>query len=248
MSASDGALSAVNSALPLVGTAVGIVSRIFGGMALRSKQAKNENAALNGVVQGVDQALQQLAQAYNAGAITGNEAVQAVNSIWGWYWKSITPQIQPNRNGCASGGRCPGTALQNEKTNGVPQGFCASTEGASCCVGCGPIRLTLERMVATLQAGQGVVTVAPIGGDHYGLATRPSYQINIMQTATSSIDKATNDLINQSMTGLSLKALVPVETALGLDTTSMPGRTRVTPTFILVVIAAAGLYLGLRHK
>lgn len=173
---------AAAAAIPLAQAGIkavtGIVQKIFGGMALRAKQAANENSGLQQVVQGFDQAIQQVSQQLNQGAISLSDAQAEIASIWSWYWSSLTPIIQPNRNGCSSGGACPGNARDYASSNGAPPGYCKGNIGASCCVGCGPIRLSLDSISDVLSAGGGTAQIAGIVGDHYGLQTRPAYTLD----------------------------------------------------------------------
>jgi hypothetical protein len=162
------------------GAAVGLagaVTSIFNGMAIRAQQARVENQALNYAVQAFDRALGQVNAAYNNGSIQPQDALALLSQIFQQYWGVTASKIQPNRNGCSNGAGCPGTAMQYAATNGVPAGFCAGTNGATCCVGCGPIRLSIERCIAAVQQGGGVVTIAEVWGDQYGLTTRMSYQL-----------------------------------------------------------------------
>jgi hypothetical protein len=163
------------------GAAVGaisqVISSIFAGMAARAQEATVENGALNYAVQGFDQALGQINNAYNSGQIDATEAVALVQSAYQQFWQVQAPKIQPNRNGCANGSACPGTAFQYNSTRGVPSGYCANNIGATCCIGCGPIRLSVERILQVLQVGRGTTQVEIIGGDNYGLVTRPGYAL-----------------------------------------------------------------------
>jgi hypothetical protein len=221
-STSDDSNGGSGVATAAIQVGVGIVSSIFSGMALRSRQAATENQALNQIVQGFDQAIAQLQQAVNSGQLSVADAAAEVNSIWQWYWQSITPKIQPNRNGCASGGNCPGTAIQYAATNGVPAGFCSGNEGASCCVGCGPIRLSIERVVAVLNAGGGTAHVASIGGDKYGLQTRVGYDVTFKPPVYTSITQSVEGSISNLINGGSYSGAV-VSSATGLSVSPTVG-------------------------
>lgn len=156
----------------------GLISSIFGGMRLRAQQATIENQALNYAVQAFDQSLAKVNAAYLNGQINAHDAITLLQQIYSQYWSVTASKIQPNRNGCANGSNCPGTAMQYEATNGAPAGYCANGIGATCCVGCGPIRLGIERSIAVLQQGGGASSVPTIVGDHYGLQTRLGYQVS----------------------------------------------------------------------
>lgn len=193
-------MAAVPIALEGIKVVTGIVSKIFGGMALRAKQAANENSALQQVVQGFDQAIQQVSQELNQGAISLADAQSEIASIWSWYWGSLTPIIQPNRNGCSSGSACPRDARQYASTNGVPSGYCSGNIGASCCVGCGPIRLSLDSISDVLAQGGGTAKIAGIVGDHYGLQTRQAYTLDFRppsggQSVTKTISTSVSNLL-----------------------------------------------------
>jgi hypothetical protein len=165
---------------------IGIVSKIFGGMALRAKQASTESAALQQIVQGFDQAVAQIMQAVNTGQVSPAGAAQEISSVWNWYWQAITPRIQPNRNGCSSGSNCPGDARSYQSSNGAPAGYCTGTIGASCCLGCGPIRLSIDNIVDALNKGGGTATIAKVWGDRYGLQTREAYTVTFNPPSLSS--------------------------------------------------------------
>lgn len=181
MAAGTSALAAVGGpvGLAIMGAqiGIGIVAKIFGGMKLRAQQAANENIALQQIVAGFDQAVSQLQAAVNSGQLDVAGAQQEINSVWQWYWQSVTPKIQPNRNGCASGSGCPGDARSYVSSNGAPPGYCSGTIGASCCLGCGPIRLSIDSISDVLAAGGGTATIAGVAGNHYGLQTRPGYTV-----------------------------------------------------------------------
>jgi hypothetical protein len=159
------------------GAIQGAITSIFGGMKIRAQQATAENQALNYAVSAFDQSLARVNAAFNNGTIQAQEAIALIQQIYQSYWEVTATKIQPNRNGCSSGSNCPGTAMGYEATNGAPAGFCAGTIGATCCVGCGPIRLSVERAISAIQAGGGSSVVAPVIGDRYGLQTRVSYTL-----------------------------------------------------------------------
>jgi hypothetical protein len=156
----------------------GIIKAIFGGMAQRAAEARNENVALQSCIVALDQGLAKLNEAYNAGQISENDCAAEVNSIWQWYWQIMTPNIQPNRDGCNSGSGCPGSATQYAGSNGEPNGYCKGNIGATCCVGCGPLRLSLANVTNALESGGGVSNIAIIVGNKYGVQTRPAYTLN----------------------------------------------------------------------
>lgn len=170
-----------------------VITSIFNGMALRAKQAANENQALQQIVQGFDQGIAQAVQLVNSGAISTDQARQELASMWAWYWQAMTPRIQPNRNGCSSGSNCPGDARSYRTSNGVPAGYCAGTIGATCCLGCGPIRLSLADLDDALAAGGGTAQIAKVWGDKYGLQTREAYTVTF-NPPTNSVDSVLNQL------------------------------------------------------
>lgn len=217
-----------------------IIGKIFGGMALRARQATNENTALQQVIQAYDQSLTAVNQAYNAGQIDAQGVLAEMADLWQWYWQTITPQIQPNRNGCASGSNCPNAATPD----GTPHGYCTGNIGASCCVGCGPIRLGLTDIEKLMQSGgNGVTTVPEIIGNHYGVQTRAAYQLNWGTPGGSVVSVMTNQPILNSGTagsavnarfgGPSLQSQIPVTVESGyFGTSTVPSIVTSAPSSI----------------
>lgn len=168
------------------GAVQGVISSIFAGMKVRAQQASLENQALNYAVQAFDLSIKQINAAYNNRSILPQEAIALVQQVFQQFWEVTATKIQPNRNGCGSGAGCPGTALQYESTNGAPgpcpgsSCYCTGNIGAACCVGCGPIRLSVERILQVLQYNGGQSVIAPVIGDRYGLQTRGSYSLTWM--------------------------------------------------------------------
>jgi hypothetical protein len=195
-------MAAVALAPIAIKSITGIFSKIFGGMALRAKQAQNENQALQQVVQGFDQAILQLQQQYNSGQLTQQQALAEIYSADQWVWQSITPAIQPNRNGCESGQNCPPQVTPGYIKCGPAQGG-SITIGASCCVGCGPIKTAIENIIAVIEAGGGVAVIPAIGGDKYGLQTRQKYSLTFKAPAFSSITQEVSATVS-SLTGMGL--------------------------------------------
>lgn len=233
------ATAGASVALQLAKVGIGIVTGIFSGMAERARQATSENQALNEFVAGVDQAIKQVASDYNSGQISQNDAEAEIASIWSWYGQVVTPHIQPNRNGCASGSNCPGTATQYASTNGVPNGFCSGNEGASCCVGCGPIRLALENMSHALQAGKGTFTVPKVWGDHYGLQTREAYTISLNPPPLNNVTATVNSTIDNIL-GVSS----PVVASGPASNAGFTGPTSQSNLLIVIVVLVALLLFG----
>ena len=133
VSATTSALTALNAtsglvkAVPVVGAIIGgLISAFAAASAKRASQARDENSAVAAAVPGWDQAMSQIAQAYNAGQISATDAGNAIDAIWQNYWNETGPRIQPNRDGCQSG----------KVVQAPTQTFCGGTTyGAACCVG-----------------------------------------------------------------------------------------------------------------
>lgn len=205
-----------------IGAVVSIASRIFGGMAARAKEATNENLALQQVIVACDSTFAQINQQYNAGNLSASDAMAEVNSVWQWYWQIMTPKIQPNRNGCGSGGGCPNAAT----SNGEPAGYCSGDIGATCCVGCGPIRLAIENISAALQAGSGNADIPTIYGNHYGVQTRAEYTLTFNAPALSNPIGAVTNTVDSLLGSLGLTnqqaSVVPgVAASSGFSTTAL---------------------------
>jgi hypothetical protein len=167
-----------------VGVAVGLIGGLLAAHAVRAKQARNENQAMNAGVQGFDQGLQQIKQAYAAGKATDgtpvdlNTAMQAAQLLLANYWTEVEQQIQPGRNGCSSGASCPPAPA-----SGNP---CTGSIGAACCVGCYDLEPSINGPKGVLAALQGLSSstsgvmtaeILHVFGSKYGGIDRPAYTI-----------------------------------------------------------------------
>lgn len=223
-----------------IGIANSIVSTIFGGMAARAKEARNENLATQQAIQAYDQALVKIAQQYNSGNLSQSDAIAEANSIWDWFWHVTTPTIQPNRNGCASGGNCPHAST----VNGEPANYCSGNIGATCCVGCGAIQLGISNVVAALQRGSGVADIPQIYGNKYGVQDRASYQITF--TAPSALNPIAD--VGNTVNGLLGSLGLGGQSGAIAANTGIPQSTGISPTvLILGGFAAIALILIVRR-
>ena len=96
--------SSLATAIPIIG---GVVSAIAGSLLAaheqRKAQATSENDAVDRFIPAWDQALTQIVNNYNSGALTATQAITLLDSLWPQYWAEVTPHIQPQRNGCNGG-------------------------------------------------------------------------------------------------------------------------------------------------
>jgi hypothetical protein len=177
-----GTASAVAGALGVVG---GIFSALWSAHEARAKAATSENQAVNAAVAGWDSAMRQINAAYNSGAATPQQCVDAVNRVMQNFWAEVGPMIQSGRNGCSSGMACP------------PYAGCSGSIGAACCVGCydlegdtkpatlqasdggfgTPILFGSKGTVVAISQGGGVVAYQAVYGSKYGGVNRPGYNM-----------------------------------------------------------------------
>ena len=167
-----------------VAVGIGLVAGLLAAHALRAKQAKNENSAVNIGIQGFDADLKQIQQAFNSGQVDLNTAIQAAQIALSNYWQLVTPHIQPGRNGCAGGSGCPG---QN-----VPVNYCQGSIGAACCVGCGSISRSVngpDGVIAALQgrsthpSGPNTARIYQVYSSKYGTNSRSGYTLTFTAPA-----------------------------------------------------------------
>lgn len=165
-----------------------LLTSLAAGHALRTKQATDENTAMNLGVKGYDQGLAQVNAAYVARQISASDAIKLVQQIMSYYWQEVTPHIQPGRNGCQGGASCP------------PYKGCSGSIGAACCVGCydliggstpsnfppyGSMYFGVLGTIAVLQNGGGPVYYQAVIGSKYGGQARPAYVLNWVQGAVA---------------------------------------------------------------
>lgn len=192
------------------GAIIGLIAGFMAGHALRKKQAQNENAAVNLGVQGFDQGLRQLQQAYRAGQISAADVQQGISVLLNNFWQEVAPNIQPGRNGCNTGASCPADTSASGKQP------CTGNIGAACCVGCFPLTESVTGPTGVLAAlsGQSSSTKGPfvaeilaVGGSKYGTSARGAYTLDFTPpaTAASSVTSALS-----SITGGSGGSIMPL--------------------------------------
>lgn len=170
--------------IPIVG---GLLSSISGALLSASKQraaeAVSENSAVGKFIPYFDSELSQIMAAASAGQLSPGQASQALSQLMQAYYSSVTPHIQPGRNGCAGGGAA------KPQVGGPPgHGACSATNGyygcgndktwgAACCIG-SVLGATIANMQFVLSQPNGGQAVAcEIFGDKYGGASRAGYTI-----------------------------------------------------------------------
>jgi hypothetical protein len=177
--------TALASAAGPIGAAVGAVVGLIGAMlaahAVRAKQAKGENSAMNIGVQGFDSDLKQINAALKAGTIDSSGALQAAQQvIMAGYWAIVNGQIQPGRNGCNTGASCPPPAPAGKNP-------CTGNIGAACCVGCFDLALSMTNPDGVYAAIQGsssasggpyTSNITQVYGSGYGGAARSAYSLD----------------------------------------------------------------------
>lgn len=178
--------AAAGAALAGVGVVAAIAVALWQAHEVRKKQATSENAAMNLGVQGYDEGLRQINQAFNSRQISASDAITLLNQVWQQFWQLVTPVIQPGRNGCSGGASCPPWPTGG---NG-----CSGNIGAACCVGCyalagdqgqavqfpgqsSPLRFGIAGTIRTLQEGGGVVYYQEVYSSKYGGKDRPAYTL-----------------------------------------------------------------------
>jgi hypothetical protein len=232
------ATSAVSSAVSALSLLTG---DLIGGMQKRAKEATDENTAENIAVAGFDSDLKTIQQAVNNGTITLNEAIQAVAVARSNFWASVTPHIQPGRNGCSSGAACPANIDQ------LPH-YCSGNIGGSCCIGCSDIQKSINNVLAVLNAGGGTAEILTVyGNSKYGSNTRPGYTLafNYKSTPTAGIDEAVSGLNTVNATGVTSSLNTALYSALGLTPAGPAGGYMITSTTVLIFLAFFGLLVSL---
>lgn len=183
------ALGPVTAGLSIVaGALTALIGGLFAAHALRAKQAKDENSAMNIGVQGFDSDLAKVQQAYNSGQIDAAGAIQAVGIILQNYWALVTPHIQPGRNGCSGGANC---ASSNFAKN-----YCSGNIGAACCAGCAVLNQGINGPQGVIAAINGTSTlgnnpankntayIPEVYASKYGGQNRAAYNLVFQQNAS----------------------------------------------------------------
>lgn len=212
------------AAVPVVGGVIAgvaaIASAFLAASAKRAAEAKDENSAVALAVQHVDQSLQQLFQAANAGQVSAADASGLCDAIWSQYWQICTPHIQPGRNGCQSGNAIPtgqgvvgkGACSQAGTYYGCPNsGTQNSSWGAACCIG-STIKQSLANCKAVFAAGGGDAGICQLFASKYGFPGRPAYWLTYSPSAglgtITNVAAPVTNAIQQAAVGLGLPATV----------------------------------------
>jgi hypothetical protein len=196
-----------------VGVAIGLIAGLLAAHAMRVKQAKDENSAVNLGLSGFDSDLRTIQSDYSAGKVDAATAEQAVQVAYQNYWSLVTPHIQPARNGCSGGSSCPpDTSAQGKQP-------CKGNIGAACCVGCYQIYPTVYGPGGVLAAFAGqstssggpyVADIHPVYGSKYGAKARAAFTLNFQSpaAASSSITSALESITGGSGSGSILPWLI----------------------------------------
>lgn len=186
------------AAVPIVGGIIAAVGAIAGSLlaasAKRAAEAKDENSAVTSAVQHVDQGLQQVFSAANAGTIDANGALQLLDQIKQQYWQIVGPHVQPGRNGCQSGAAIPSRPADNTCGSIAYQGCNNSSWGAGCCVA-SVIYKSLDNAAFVLQQGGGTVKVCKLFPSKYGFPGREAYTITYTPSALGSVTGAVSGVV-----------------------------------------------------
>jgi len=201
-----GAIGVAANAVPIVGQVVSAVASIaqalLGAHNARIKQARDENSAMNLGVQGVDKEMAVINNAYNAGQISAQDAINLLSQTMPHYWELVAPHIQPGRNGCnATQGGAAACPPWPASGNG-----CSGSIGAACCVGCydlegGPSTAVLSAfdggdgrtpfyfgvqgaIVVLMHGGHMQTCMQGVVASKYGGANRNGYRLNWQQVGS----------------------------------------------------------------
>ena len=185
-------MAAAAAIVPAINAVSSVIKSLLGGMAERAAQATSENEALAQVIQACYSAMEQVVKEYNSGDVNQQDSIASVLSIRQWYWQTITPHIQPNRNGCNSGQSCP----SNNGT--IPAGYCSGNVGASCCLGCWTIQAMFNDAVNAIQNGSGTVNVVNLNIKYKNFSGDiPAQQFVFIQPPLASdITGTVNNVVN----------------------------------------------------
>ena len=193
LSASGGLLSnqvssGVASAIPIVGAAFSIIaSTLLAASAARAKAATNENAAVAAAIPGWDNAIAQIANAYNAGSLTVTQAQALFAQTLINYWNEMQGKIQSGRNGCNYGANCPPSVNPSSDQATAIVGasnYCSGSIGAACCIGCADLALSVANLQwAVAQADKSgspaIAFIQVVYASKYGGANRAAYYVTL---------------------------------------------------------------------
>lgn len=174
------ASSSLATAIPIIGAAFSAISSaLIQASAKRRQQAVSENQAVAAAIPGWDQAITQIANGYNNGSISAQQAIQLIEQQWALYWSEVSGVIQPNRNGCRSG-----TVTQPKGVS-----FCGGDYGAACCVGYDDLRNSSNNLEYALQQTDStgkpaVASILPIFASKYGGTNRQGYIVTVTRLAS----------------------------------------------------------------
>jgi len=173
-----------------VAVGIGLIAGLMAAHALRAKQAKDENSAVNIGVNGFDADLKSIQQALASGQVDVATAIQGAQVALQNFWQLVGAHIQPGRNGCSSGSACPASA---------PANYCSGSIGAACCVGCGdlnPSVLGPNGVIAAIQGtstapeGPNVAHILKVFSSKYGANQRNAYTLTFTPPAAGSTTAA----------------------------------------------------------
>lgn len=197
-----------------VAVGIGLIAGLLAAHALRAKQAKNENSAVNIGVSGFDSDLRKIQQAFSSGQADLSTSVQAAQLVLQNYFSLVTPTIQPGRNGCNGGASCPSPASDTAASS-----YCKGNIGAACCVGCidiVPSVLGPDGVIAALQGqstapeGHNVAKIRKVFPSKYGAKQRDAYALTFDSPASSVTAGSAVSAIEQSLGIGSGSSLVPI--------------------------------------
>jgi hypothetical protein len=158
--------SALSIALPIIGIALGaVLGSLFAAHEARVKGATTENAVLNSLIPTMVSAIEQVFQAANAGTITADQAVSAMQALQQQYWQEVA-QVETGPGQAGGPSKCVAqTPTPNAGTT------CDKSCTASCCIGCNTINEWCYNAIQAFQAGggSGPLPWNSIVGNKYGL-------------------------------------------------------------------------------
>lgn len=172
--------------VPVVGPALAkgfqaLLSVFAAASAQRAAAARDENSAVAQAVPGWDQAIAQIANAYNQGVISAAQASAALDAVWRNFWAEVGPHIQSGRNACRSG-----TVVQDKSG----PSYCGTAGyGAACCVGYDDLdnsNVNMKNAIArTENTGKPApALVLPVFASKYGGINRPGYTVTFARPLT----------------------------------------------------------------
>lgn len=173
--------SSLAKAIPIVGGIVdSLVSYFSAASQKRAGEARNENQAVANAIPGWDAYINAVADYYNRGQLTAQQAIQMWENAMANYFAEVSPQIQPDRNGCNSG------MISKQDADSQYPGMkqCSGSWGAACCVGYADLWngvMSLEYAVGqTENTGKPSPAIIPaVLASKYGGVNRSAYTITL---------------------------------------------------------------------